>query len=74
MWVGLRWALRVVLRRWRALSTQLALDEASDEWVQTRSTVWQERWALVEQQWRSFDEIARPLEGFVLVFVAFGLP
>ena len=48
--------------------------EANDEWRDTRWSAWEARRRLLEARREAFNEVARPLEPYIAVFVVFAAP
>lgn len=74
LWLYLRVAYTRALGRWRSLLAESKTAETGDEWAETRRSMWQASRELLTMQRDAYDEVARPLEGFVIVFVVFGIP
>eukprot|EP00035_Acanthoeca_spectabilis_P033031 m.21650 g.21650 ORF g.21650 m.21650 type:complete len:1167 (+) comp5717_c0_seq1:171-3671(+) len=74
MWIGLRLTYRDAQRSWRDHAQTLADAEEVDPWASTRRGAWEAERRLASLQQRALDEVARPLEPFVLIFLLFGTP
>jgi len=74
LWIVLRVLYRATVRELRADAAEVALAEASDAWADTRRSEWEARRQLLEARREAFGEVAKPLEPYILVFVAFAAP
>jgi hypothetical protein len=74
MWIVLRalhlHALRVL--RTEAIAAELA--EETDDWADTRRSAWEARRLFLELRREAFNEVAKPLEPYIFVFVMFAAP
>lgn len=74
LWIYLRVAYTKMVGRWRASLAEVRAAEATDDWASTRRSAWQAQRELIVMQREAYDEVARPLELYVVVFVLFGIP
>ena len=74
LWVVLRIMYRATLRELRADAAEAARAEASDAWADTRRSEWEARRELLEARREVFGDVAKPLEPYIAVFVAFVTP
>jgi serine/threonine protein kinase len=74
MWVALRMLYILSLRALRTEAVAAARAEANDEWRDTRRGAWEARRRLLEARREAFNEVARPLEPYIAVFVVFAAP
>jgi hypothetical protein len=74
LWVALRTLHMLALRALRTEAVAAAQAEASDEWRDTRRSAWEARRRLLEARREAFNEVARPLEPYIAVFVVFAAP
>jgi hypothetical protein len=63
-------ALRVL----RTETAAAARDEAADLWVGTRRSVWDARREVLVARREAFDDVAKPLEPYIFVFMMFSAP
>jgi hypothetical protein len=74
LWIVLR-ALHVrALRALRIEAAAAVRAEAADEWIDTRRSQWDVRRRLLEARREAFNEVAKPLEPYIAVFVLFAVP
>jgi hypothetical protein len=74
LWVALRISHVRALRALRFEVDVAARAEGLDTWRDTRQSAWSARRALLEAQREAFNEVAKPLEPYVFVFVVFAAP
>jgi hypothetical protein len=74
MWVVLRVLHRRALLSLRTEATAAANAEAADVWRDLRRSVWGARRRLLEARQEAFNEVAKPLEPYIIVFVLFAAP
>jgi hypothetical protein len=74
LWVVLRVVHRRALRDLRTETAEAARCEAVDGWADTRRSAWEARRRYLEAHRCAFNEVAKPLEPYIAVFVLFGAP
>ena len=74
LWVMLRVLHLHALRALRTEANAAAQAEAADEWRGTRQSVWEARRCCLELRREAFNNVARPLEPYIVVFVLFSVP
>jgi hypothetical protein len=74
LWLYLRWTFTRVIRNWRGVVEATLEEQAADEWANTRRGHWHARWELIEMQRVAYEDVARPLEPYVAIFVLFSAP
>lgn len=74
LWVALRLLYRRVLQSLTTGAAELDAIAAADEWASTRQSVWNSRRRELGAMREAFTEVARPLEGYIAVFVLFAAP
>jgi hypothetical protein len=62
------------LRALRIEAAAAARAEATDEWRDTRRSAWEARRRHLEMRREAFNEVAKPLEPYIAVFVLFATP
>lgn len=73
-WVGFRRRYTLLLRAWKEVLLAAAAAEAEDEWADTRRGAWKAQRAMLALQREAYAAVAAPLELYVIVFMAFGIP
>jgi serine/threonine protein kinase len=73
-WIVLRVLHHLALRALLTEAAEAAWAEESDEWADTRRGAWTTRRRLLEARREAFNEVAKPLEPYIAVFVAFAAP
>jgi hypothetical protein len=74
LWVWLRALHLHALRALRTETAAAAQAEAADEWGETRRSVWEARQHLLKARKQAFNEVAKPLEPYIAVFLLFAAP
>jgi hypothetical protein len=74
MWIVLRALHHHALRALRTEAAATARAEENDEWADTRRSAWEVRRRLLVARREAFDEVAKPLEPYIFVFVLFAAP
>jgi hypothetical protein len=74
LWVVLRALHLHALRTLRVKAATATQAQASDVWVDTRWSAWDVRRRLLEAREEAFNEVAKPLEPYIFVFVIFAAP
>jgi serine/threonine protein kinase len=74
MWIVLRALHLQALRALRTEAAAAADAEENDVWRDTRRSAWGTRRCLLEARREAFNEIAKPLEPYIFVFVVFAGP
>jgi hypothetical protein len=74
LWAVLRVLYWHALRALRTEATAVARAEASDTWISTRRSAWETRRRLLEARREAFNDVAKPLEPYIAVFVLFAVP
>eukprot|EP00035_Acanthoeca_spectabilis_P027448 m.466603 g.466603 ORF g.466603 m.466603 type:complete len:1083 (-) comp25399_c0_seq1:69-3317(-) len=74
MWLCLRRGYTRLRQSWEQVLVQQVEAEAADEWASTRQSQWKVQREIVNQQRAGVDDVAKPLELYVAVFVLFGIP
>jgi hypothetical protein len=74
LWAVLRMLYRHALRELQIEAAATARAEAADVWVKTRRSAWEARRCLLEARREAFNEVAKPLEPYIAVFVIFFAP
>jgi hypothetical protein len=74
LWIVLRVAHQRALRELRAEAASAAHAEAVDVWVDTRRSAWEARRRLLEARREAFNDVVKPLELYIVVFVLFAAP
>ena len=74
LWVVLRVMYLYALRMLRTNDVAAAQAEAADVWADTRRSAWLARRRLLQARREAFNEVAKPLEPYIAVFVVFSIP
>jgi hypothetical protein len=74
LWIVLRLLHRHALQALRSVAAGTAHAEANDEWAGTRRSAWKARQRFLEARREAFNEVAKPLEPYIFVFVLFAAP
>jgi len=74
MWIVLWVQHRRLLQALRIESATIARAEADDTWISTRRSTWRARHRLLEARQDAFNEVAKPLEPYIAIFVLFAAP
>jgi serine/threonine protein kinase len=74
LWAVLRILHRHALQTLRTEAATAEQAEANDEWFDTRRSAWKARRRLLEARREAFNEVAKPLEPYIAVFVLFATP
>ena len=74
LWVVLRVLHRHYMLALRAASDAAAQAEAADVWADTRRGTWAARRRVLVARKEAFTDVAKPLEPYIVVFVAFVAP
>jgi hypothetical protein len=74
LWIVLRVLHLQAIRSLRTEAAAAALAEAADVWADTRRSAWGVRRRLLEARQEAFNEVAKPLEPYIIVFVLFAVP
>ena len=74
LWIVVRALHHYALRTLRTEEAEVARAEAADEWAATRQSAWNARRSLLETRRDAFNEVAKPLEPYIAVFVVFAAP
>jgi hypothetical protein len=74
LWIVLRAVHLHALLALRNEAAAAARAEVSDVWIDTRRSTWEARRGLLEARREAFNEVAKPLEPYIFVFVAFAAP
>lgn len=73
-WAHLRRSYARLLARSHALAQHTTASEAADAWAQTRRAEWRAMCDVARLQREAYAGVARPLEPYVWVLIAFGVP
>jgi hypothetical protein len=74
LWAVLRMVHRSAARALRTEAVASAQAQAADVWADTRQSTWNARRRLLEASGEAFNEVAKPLEPYIFVFVVFAAP
>jgi hypothetical protein len=74
IWLGLRWQFTRLSSAWRQMRIDAEADWDRDLWAQGSEGERQMKKRLLDMVKDGFEEVARPLEPFVAVFVLWGVP
>jgi hypothetical protein len=74
MWIVLRVLHWHALRALRTEAMAAELAEEADDWADTRRSAWKARRRCLELRREAFNEVAKPLEPYIFVFVVFAAP
>ena len=74
MWIALRLTLRAKLSKWRVILAERQEEWSRDLWAPTQKNEVINRRRIVDLMREGYEEVARPLEPYVLVFLLFGVP
>jgi hypothetical protein len=74
MWLVLRWMYGRALRALTAEDLATAREEEVDTWAETRRSAWSAQREMLKARREAFNEVAKPLEPYVFVFVVFSVP
>ena len=74
LWVYLRWIFAGLTARWSVSLADAEKQWDRDLWAPSQQGIRQSKRRLLELIKEGYDELARPLEPFVAIFIFFGIP